>query len=320
MKNRSNESPITLTVLGCGVLGTAILSGIFSYNSSNGPTISSSSSSSLDFSTSDEDLLPRIPSQFIACVRRPESVERVSSSLSAHHNSLKILQDDNLQGVRAADVVVLAVPPSAAADVLSVPGMREAMEGKLLVSILAGITVDQIEGMLYGGTLMDPSDNLNRCKIVRVMPNTACAIQQSMTLIMQPSPPLPPVMNQLVIWIFSRVGEIAHVTPTLMDAGTALCGSSPAFFALMLEAIVDGAVTMGIQRPDALKMAAYAMRGTAGLVLTGEHPAVVREKVTTPGGSTIRGCLVMEEGRLRATLANALIQATVAASRQGQKD
>lgn len=274
----------------------------------------------MDFSTSDEDLLPRVPSRFIACVRRPESVERVSSSLSAHRNSLKILQDDNLQGVRLGDVVILAVPPSAAGDVLSVPGMREAMEGKLLVSILAGLTVEQIEGMLYSDGSGSRSDSVNSCKIVRVMPNTACAIQQSMTLIMQPSPPLPPTLNHLVTWIFSRVGEIAHITPSLMNAGTALCGSSPAFFALMLEAIVDGAVTMGIQRSDALKMASHAMRGTAGLVLMGEHPAVVREKVTTPGGSTIRGCLVMEEGRLRATLANALIQATVAASRQGQKD
>lgn len=225
-----------------------------------------------------------------------------------------------MQGVRAGDTIVLAVPPSAASDVLSVPGMREAMEGKLLVSILAGITVEQIEGMLYGGGFSGPPDKVNCCKIVRAMPNTACAIQQSMTLIMEPSPPLPPAMNHLVTWIFSRVGEIVQIPPNLMDAGTALCGSSPAFFALILEAIVDGAVTMGIQRPEALKMAAHAMRGTAGLVLMGEHPAVVREKVTTPGGSTIRGCLVMEEGRLRATLANALIQATVAASRQGQKD
>ena len=278
-----------------------------SYISSHGPTIPSSDSSSLDFSTSDEDLLPRVPSQFIACVRRPESVERVSSSLSAYRDSLKILQDDNLRGVRAGDVVVLAVPPLAAEGVLTIPGMREAMEGKLLVSILAGVTVAQIEAMLFGDGRYG---NTNGCKIVRAMPNTACAIQQSRPLIMDPS----------VTWIFSRVGEITHVTPALMDAGTALCGSSPAFFALMLEAVADGAVTMGIQRSEALKMAAHAMQGTAGLVLAGEHPAIVREKVTTPGGSTIRGCLVMEEGRLRATLANALIQATVAASRQGQKD
>ena len=214
-------------------------------------------------------------------------------------------------------MVVLAVPPSAAEGVLSMPGMREAMEGKLLVSILAGVTVAQIEGMLFGDGRYGTA---NCCKIVRVMPNTACAIQQSMTLIMEPSPPLSPAMSHLVTWIFSRVGEITHVTPALMDAGTALCGSSPAFFALMLEAVADGAVTMGIQRSEALKMAAHAMQGTARLVLAGEHPAIIREKVTTPGGSTIRGCLVMEEGRLRATLANALIQATVAASRQGQKD
>lgn len=225
-----------------------------------------------------------------------------------------------MRGAVAADVVLLAVPPAAAEDILTVPGMKEAMKGKLLVSILAGVTIEQIERFLYGPLLSEGSDMEDRCRIVRAMPNTASANQESMTLIMQSSPPIPPVMNNLVTWIFSSIGEIALVTPALMDAGTALCGSSPAFFALVLEAIVDGAVTMGIQRSEALKMAAHCMRGTAGLVLSGEHPAVVRENVTTPGGSTIRGCLVMEEGRLRATLANALISATVAANQQGQKN
>ena len=243
----------------------------------------------------------------------------MSASLPAEQHGLKILQNDNVGGAVAADVILLAVPPAVAEDVLTVPGMREAVKGKLLVSILAGVTVEQIERFLYGPS-GGGSDTEDRCKIVRAMPNTASANQESMTLVMQSSPPIPSAMNNLVTWIFSSIGEIAMVTPALMDAGTALCGSSPAFFALMLEAIVDGAVTMGLQRPEALKMAAHCMRGTAGLVLSGEHPAVVREKVTTPGGSTIRGCLVMEEGRLRATLANALISATVAASQQGQKD
>ena len=127
------------------------------------------------------------------------------------------------------------------------------------------------------------------------MPNTACAIQQSMTLIMQLSLPLPPAMDHLVTDILSRRRNCSH-WPYFDGCCAALCESSPAFFALMLEAIVDGAGTRGIQRPEALKMAGHAMRGTAGLVLIGEHLAVVREKVTTPGGSTIRGCLVIGEG------------------------
>jgi pyrroline-5-carboxylate reductase len=103
-----------------------------------------------------------------------------------------------------------------------------------------------------------------------------------------------------------------------MDASTALCGSGPAFFALMLEAIIDGAVAMGLPRVEAQKMAAQTMKGTAEMVLQGEHPALLRDKVTTPGGCTIGGLLVLEEGRVRGTVAKAVREATVVASQLGK--
>jgi len=103
-----------------------------------------------------------------------------------------------------------------------------------------------------------------------------------------------------------------------MDVSTALCGSGPAFFALMLEAAIDGAVAMGMPRAEAQKMAAQTMRGTAGMVLNGEHPALLRDKVTTPGGCTIGGLLVLEEGRVRGTVARAVREATVVASQLGK--
>ena len=216
-------------------------------------------------------------------------------------------------------MVLLGCQPRDVQETLGVGGMRDALRGKLLISILAGVTVEQMEEILYGSIFQTALDWKDRCRIVRVMPSAACANQESMTLIMTQSPPIPPAMSELVTWIFSRVGEVTNIAPGLMDAGTALCSSGPAFFAMMLEGLIDGAVTMGIRRSEAVRMAAYTMRATAGLVLAGEHPAVVRENITTPGGSTIRGCLVMEEGRTRAILANALIQSTIAASQQGQK-
>ena len=103
-----------------------------------------------------------------------------------------------------------------------------------------------------------------------------------------------------------------------MDASTALCGSGPAFFALVLEAMADGAVAMGLPRAEAQLMAAQTMKGTAGLVLNGEHPAMVREKVSTPGGCTIGGLLVLEEGSLRGTVARGVREATVVASQLGK--
>ncbi|TGO18004.1 hypothetical protein BTUL_0013g00810 [Botrytis tulipae] len=104
-----------------------------------------------------------------------------------------------------------------------------------------------------------------------------------------------------------------------MDACTALCGSGPAFFALMLAATTDGAVAMRLPRAEAQKMAAQNMRGAAGLVLSGEHPAFWKDKVSTPGGCTIGGLLVIEERRVRGTAARALREAkVVAGSSEGE--
>lgn len=226
-----------------------------------------------------------------------------------------MLQNDNIKGVKEADVIILGCKPQMVKDILEVDGMREALRGKLLISILAGVPVEQIHEILYGDVKMSIDD---RCRIVRVMPNTASLVRESMTVIATTTPPLPPELNSLVTWIFSRIGKVVHLPPSLMDASTALCGSGPAFMALVLEAIADGAVAMGLPRAEAQLMAAQTMRGTAALVQNGEHPALVREKVSTPGGCTIGGLLVLEEGRVRGTVARAVREATVVASQLGK--
>ncbi len=214
--------------------------------------------------------------------------------------------------------MLLACKPQMVRDLLGVEGMREALKAKLLISILAGVPVSQIEEVLYGSVGDKDPEEEGRCRIVRVMPNTASLVRESMTVIATSTPPLPPHSNALVTWMFSRIGRVVHLPPSLMDASTALCGSGPAFMALVLEAIADGAVAMGLPRAEAQLMAAQTMRGTAGLVLNGEHPALVREKVSTPGGCTIGGLLVLEEGRVRGTVARAVREATVVASQLGR--
>lgn len=106
--------------------------------------------------------------------------------------------------------------------------------------------------------------------------------------------------------------------PYMMDAATALCGSGPAFFALILEAMADGAVAMGLPRAEAQMMAAQTMKGTAEMVQNGQHPALLREQVCTPGGCTAGGLQVLEDGKVRASVATGVRTATVAASRLGR--
>ncbi|KAI9841025.1 MAG: delta 1-pyrroline-5-carboxylate reductase [Sclerophora amabilis] len=317
------ESDLTLTVLGCGTMGIAILSGILSsLNASGTPIISPSGTST----PSTEDFPPRLPRRFIACVRRPASAARIKTSLADYSSSIEILQNENLRGMQEADVILLCCKPQMVADILrpTSPSARAdiavALKGKLLISICAGVSVSQLEETLYEPPLNDgkPILETDRCRVIRAMPNTASFIRESMTVISADSPPLPAPLAQLVTWIFSRIGRVVHLSGSSMDASTALCGSGPAFFALVLEAMADGAVAMGLPRAEAQLMAAQTMRGTAGLVLEGEHPALVREKVGTPGGCTIGGLLVLEEGRVRGTVARAVREATVVAGQLGK--
>jgi pyrroline-5-carboxylate reductase len=250
-------------------------------------------------------------------VRRPATAKQLKETFPSPH-PVTILQDENLRGVKEADVVLLGCKPAHLNDILQASGMREALKGKLLMSILAGVPISQIEEILYGTVSNNDTDPESRCRIVRVLPNTASLVRESMTVIGTSTPPLPGSQAALLTWIFTRIGRVVHLPPSVFDASTALCGSGPAFFALILEAITDGAVAMGLPRADAQYMAAQTMRGTSALVLNGEHPALVREKVGTPGGCTMGGLMVLEEGNARGTMARAVREATVIASQLGK--
>lgn len=321
---------MTLTVLGCGTLGIAILAGILD-SISHHPNQSAAPSPAYPDSgtatpvtdsspTKTNGTKPALltPTEFVACVRRPESAKRIKLAVQAYTDltPVTVLQNENIRGVEAADIVILGCKPYMVKDILSEPGMQDALAGKLLISICAGVPVDQISQALYNQPYAELAPA--SCRIVRVMPNTAALVRESMTVIASSSPPLPKHMQDLTDWVFTRVGRTVHLPPGMMDVSTALCGSGPAFLALFLEAMADGAVAMGLPRAEAQLMAAQTMRGTAGLVLNGDHPAIIREKVSTPGGCTIGGLLVLEEGTVRGTVSRSIREATVVASQLGK--
>lgn len=312
--HEANEH-LTLAVLGCGTMGIAILSGVLaSIQELSGPRPLQTSGRS----TPRDEVPSRLPSRFIACVRRPESAKRVKQALWEHSASVKVVQKENVAAVMKADVVLLACKPWAVEDLLNEPGMGKALHGKLLISICAGITVQQLEIILHGAVPVKDPEVDGRCRIVRACPNTTSIVRESMTVIANSEPPLPPQTLSLVTWIFKRIGDVVYLPAAKMNASTALCASGPAFFALMLEAAIDGAVAMGLPRAEAQRMAAQTMRGTAGLVLSGEHPALLRDKVCTPGGCSIGGLLVLEEAGVRGAVSKAVREAACVASQLGQ--
>lgn len=296
-------------------MGVAILSGILA---SLEETSQMNAIHASGFSTPSLELPPQLPSRFLACVKRKESAKRINSIMPGLTSVVEVLIDDNLKGVKAADVVLLACKPQMFREILGADGVKEALKGKLLISILAGVTVAQIEEFLYGDVSYEDPDKLGRCRIIRAMPNTASQVRESMTVIATSNPPLPSAQASLVSWMFNSIGRVVNLPPSTLDASTALCGSGPAFVALILEAMADGAVAMGLPRAEAQLMAAQTMRGTTGLVLDGLHPAILRDKVSTPGGCTIGGLLTLENNRVRGAVAEAVREATMVASQLGQ--
>lgn len=264
------------------------------------------------------ELPTRLPSRFIACVRSSERAKRVKDSLGVLSAFVDVVQRQNVAAVQQADVVLLTCKPFMAEEILAEPGMKEALAGKLLISICAGMTVADLTQIIYGNEPAN-ADQEDRCRIVRVMPNTAAVLRESITIIEIANPPLPPETQSLVTWIFKQIGEVGYLPPHNMDVSTAVCGSGLAFFAMVIEAAADGAVAMGLPRQEATRMVALAMRGTASLVLAGDHPAQVKDKVSTPAGCTIDGVMVMEDGRVRGTVARTIQSTTEAASRLGRK-
>jgi pyrroline-5-carboxylate reductase len=289
-----------------GTLGTAILSGVLASLSQINSEISSNH---------DDTPLPKvIPNKFVACVRSSKSASRIQNDLSAYSSQITVLENENEHGVQLADVVILGCKPYMVKDVIT-PAVAKQLENKILISILAGVKEDAIVQRIAEAT-NSTVEKVN-CRVIRAMPSTAAFVRQSMTVLSIPSPPLAVASQTLVTWIFSRVGKVVSLQPHLMDAATALCGSGPAFCATVLESLADGAVAMGIPRADANMMAAQTMSGAAGLVLGGEHPAILREKVSTPGGCTIAGLLVLEEGGVRHSVSKAVREATTVASLLG---
>lgn len=335
----------TLTFLGCGTLGSAILHGLLaSLVADNAP-----SARPLQHRTSpeekgqnresrpdgDQHTLSALEGQglqtlthFIACVRTSQSVDRLTKELSksSYPFPVKVIQGENARAVEAADTILLGCQPQDLNNCIGDPAVAKALRGKLLISILAGVTIPQIEAVLSpppiptapagpkikGSPRGSPSAPTT---IVRAMPNMAAFVRASTTVVTSTATPR---ALRLVDWIFATIGSVTHIPASQFDACTALCGSMPAFFALFIEAMLDGAVALGLKRSEALVMAALTMKGTAALVLGGEAPEELREKVATPGGSTIQGLLDLERKALRGTVADALISCADAARGEGR--
>jgi pyrroline-5-carboxylate reductase len=214
---------------------------------------------------------------------------------------------ENRQVVAKSSIIVLSVKPQVAPAVLKEIGGDLSPE-KLLISIMAGIRTDAIETFCPSGT-----------RVVRVMPNTPALVLEAASAIAAGMNATADDLS-LARRIFELVGRCWPVDEKLMDAVTGLSGSGPAYVLTFIEALSDAGVKNGLTRDVAFGLAAQTVFGTAKLLLeTREHPALLREKVTSPGGTTIAGLHVLEKEGFRGTAINAVDAATNRSRELGKK-
>ncbi len=209
------------------------------------------------------------------------------------------------EAVHDAAVVFLAVKPQQAAVACqelapSIP------HDAVLVSIVAGLPL---------ATLADLSGTK---RIIRVMPNTPCLVGRGVSVVCR-TPDVPAAAAQRVHALLAAVGTVHEVDESLLDAVTGLSGSGPGFVALLVEALSDGGVKAGLPRPLALALAVETLAGTAALLeQTGEHPAQIKDRVSSPGGTTIAGLAVLEQRGVRSALIDAVVAAAARAKELGK--
>jgi len=238
-----------------------------------------------------------------ATVRHAERAAALTSELGVPVGT------DNRKAVREADIVLLTVKPQTVAELLREIAL-EINAQTLLVSVAASVPTSYLEQQLAASC-----GELNEIPVVRAMPNTPAAVGCGMTAICRGAHAGEQHL-EIARSMFDAVGRTVLLDEKHMDAVTGLSASGPAFAYIILESLAEAGVKVGLPRDVATLLAAQMMKGAASVVLeTGDHPALLKDAVTTPAGCTIDGILELEEGKLRVTLIKAVVKAT---SRAGE--
>jgi pyrroline-5-carboxylate reductase len=231
------------------------------------------------------------PSLTAATVQHEERASALSQKLGIPVGT------HNAAAARGVDIVIVGVKPQAVQSVMD--DIRTQLKPEqLVISVAASVPTSAIENAL-GAAI----------PVVRAMPNTPCAIGHGMTALCKGKHAGPQHL-EIACELFNVVGRTVVVDEKHMDAVTGLSASGPAYIYIILESLAEAGVKVGLPRDIATLLAAQTALGAAGVVLeTGDHPALLKDAVTTPAGCTIDGIMELEEGKLRVTLIKAVVKA-----------
>ena len=238
------------------------------------------------------------PSDIIFTCPDLEKCKRISQETGVRYT------ESNAECANNAQYVVLAVKPQVYNVVLK--NINNVIrEDSVVISIAPGISIDNIKSQL----------GIN-ARVVRAMPNTPALVGEGMTGVAYDKEDFSFEEREVIDSFFNSFGKVVYVSENQMNAIVCASGSSPAYVYMFIEALADSAVKYGIKREDAYKLVAQTVLGSAKMVLeTGEHPGVLKDKVCSPGGTTIAGVSALEEWGFR----NAVIKAEDASYEKGRK-
>ena len=241
------------------------------------------------------------PDQIVVTDTRRERQELFTSEFGVDATG------DNVAAAETADIVIFAVKPQILSRV-SLEIASAVQPKALVISFAAGVAISDIASNLGA-----------HVRVCRAMPNICAVVARAATAI-APGPNANQEDVERVRAIFESVGMVVEVEENLLDAVTGLSGSGPAYVFMIIEALADAGVKVGLPRYQSQALASQTVLGSARLLIeTGEHPGVLKDQVTSPGGTAIAGLHTLEEGGLRTTLINAVVSASERSRELGKK-
>lgn len=244
---------------------------------------------------------------YTACVRSDASLNRLRNALGDHANEVHCQISGFAEATDKAEIVILGVPPGELDNLSKTPGLADAVQGKLIVSLLAGVLCAQVAAALSkhstGGNQADFESN-----VARVIPTIAAQVKDSVTLVAE-SKALRQEQQQLCTALFKQIGAVQRIPEDLMNEATATGAVCHAIAICAVDAAVDASVAKGLPRAAALSLAANSLRSAAGLLGGEMTPEELKAAMSVPSGITINSVLKLDRANMRFAVADAVGEA-----------
>lgn len=268
-------------ILGCGFMGTAILQGLLAKTKKpNDPSI-----------------------KYTAWVRSQRSLDTLRDALAENQKHVTCVAGGDVKAsISTADIVILGFPPDQLKAAFATEELVDALRGKLIISLLAGVSLSQLSN-----AIMQTSTSTDaKFHMMRVIPSIGAKIHDSVTLIAETTD-AGPEQQKVTAWMFEQLGRVQWLPESMMSEATAAGAACNALIMVAVDAIVDASVAEGIPRPAALQMAAACLRSSSGLLLNGGMTVEsLKESMSVPRGITINSVLDLERGQVRSGISDAV--------------